>query len=410
MKEKAIFLVDMESFYASIEKVENPQLIDKPVVVSGDPKLRAGVVLAACPIAKKSGVKNAERLWEAQQKCPEAIIVRPHMKRYLDVSVEITSILEKFTDLVEPYSVDEQFMDVSGSRQLFGDPFVIAQKVQQNIMRETGVRARVGIGSNKVLAKMACDNFAKKNLEGIFWLKEDLIASRLWPLPIGKMFGVGNRMEKHFHQMGIRTIGQLARFPLPLLQHRWGINGHVLWNTANGIDYSPISANSHGRQKAIGHHMTLPADYEQEDAIKIVLLELSEEVCQRARHHHVMGQTVTVSVGGADFNVHTGFHRQLTFAEATNCTMDVYAYACRLFEQFWDHEPVRSLGVSLTSLVSDDVWQMNLFENREKKLALGYVMDHIKQVYGPTAILRASSLTDAGQARERGKKIGGHYM
>ena len=168
MAEKVVFLVDMQSFYASVEKSDHPELNGKPVVVAGDPERRSGVVLAACPIAKRQGVKNAERLWEAQQKCPEAIVIRPRMQRYLDVSLRITKILECFTDQVEPYSIDEQFMDVTGSQTLFGAPHEIAKKVQAAILKMTGVRARVGIGPNKVLAKIACDNFAKKSKTGIF--------------------------------------------------------------------------------------------------------------------------------------------------------------------------------------------------------------------------------------------------
>lgn len=157
-----ILLVDMQSFYASVEKAEAPHLKNRPVIVSGDPERRSGVVLAACPLAKRYGVKNAERLWEAQAKCPDAVIVRPRMQRYIDVSVMITELFERYTDLVEPYSIDEQFLDVTGSRRLFGDPFTIAKSIQQAIMREFGIYARVGIGPNKALAKMACDHFAKK--------------------------------------------------------------------------------------------------------------------------------------------------------------------------------------------------------------------------------------------------------
>lgn len=145
MKEKVIFLVDMQSFYASVEKAENPHLKNRPVIVSGDPEKRGGVVLAACPLAKQKGVVNASRLWEAQEKCPEAVVLRPRMQRYIDVSLQITAILEEYTDLVEPYSIDEQFMDITGSQKLFGTPMEIAKSIQGRIMREIGVYARVGL-------------------------------------------------------------------------------------------------------------------------------------------------------------------------------------------------------------------------------------------------------------------------
>jgi DNA polymerase-4 len=407
---KTIFLVDMQSFYASIEKARYPHLQHRPLVVSGDPARRSGVILAACPLAKKSGIKNGERLWEAEQKCLDLVVVPPKMQDYITTSVEITTILEAYTDLVEPYSIDEQFIDVTGSQTLFGPPLEIAKKIQQQIWTKTKVRARIGIGENKVLAKMACDNFSKKNKSGIFWLKKDELEQTLWQLPVEKMFGVGGKMASHLRNMGIRTIGQLAAVPLPRLKERWGINGHVLWMTANGEDSSPVTTTSHDGQKAIGHGMTLPRDYIGLAEIRVVLLELCEEVCRRARKSKVMGQTVTVSVSGASYEIRSGFHRQATLYEPTNYVMDIFCLAEKLFVQFWDQNPIRRLSVSLTKLCHDNELQLSLFDTaRNQKVDLGYVMDGIKEKYGTTALIRASSLTKAGQAFERAQKIGGHY-
>ncbi|WP_088105601.1 DNA polymerase IV [Halalkalibacter urbisdiaboli] len=407
---KVVFLVDMESFYASIEKAKHPEYQTRPLVVSGDPKRRSGVILAACPLAKKRGVKNAERLWEAQQKCPEAVVVRPRMQDYIDVSVQITEILERYTDMVEPFSIDEQFMDVTHSQALFGSPLEIAQKIQREIYFETRVRARIGIGENKVLAKMACDNFSKKNSSGIYWLKKEELADTLWRLPIDKMFGIGSKMTQHFRNRGIRTIGHIAALSAEYFIKRWGINGHVLWMTANGIDYSPVTTASHDKQKAIGHGMTLPRDYAAYAEIKVVLLELCEEVCRRARNSRVMGQTISVSVSGASYDFPTGFHRQTTLAEPSNISLDIFHAVEGLFLQFWNQQPVRRLAVSITKLSPDNELQLSLFEtDKEKKFDLGYVMDEINNKYGTTSIVRASSLVKAGQVFERSKKIGGHY-
>lgn len=414
MENRHIFLVDIQSFYASIEKMDNPSLDDKPVIVSGDPERRSGVVLAACPLAKKYGVQNAERLWEAQQKCPQATVVRPRMQRYLDVSYEITKMLETFTDLVEPYSVDEQFLDVTGSQHLFGEPFEMARKIKTAIEQgeETkGIKARVGIGPNKVLAKMACDNFAKKNSEGIFRLDETNLKKDLWPLPIGKMFGVGSRMEKHLQRMGIRQIGHLANFPLQKLKRRWGINGQVLWLTANGIDYSPVTLKTYEQQKAVGHHMTLPRDYRKLDDIKVVLLELSEEVARRARAKNYRGATVSISVRGADFDFPTRLNRQVKLLSPTNDGMTIFKAAFQLFCQHWDRLPIRSAGVALSQLQPASALQLGLFDFDValKRESLNSAIDAIYKKYGASSIVRASSLTDAGQAFERAKKIGGHY-
>lgn len=169
-KKRVIFLVDMESFYASVEIASNPELVGKPVVVCGDPEKRHGITLAANPLAKKAGVKTAMPLWEVKSVCPQAQFVRPHMGKYIEASLQITEILYEFTDQVEPFSIDEQFMDVTASQSLFGSPQHMAKMIQKRIWDEVGVRARVGIGENKIQAKMACDRFAKKNLEGIFEL------------------------------------------------------------------------------------------------------------------------------------------------------------------------------------------------------------------------------------------------
>lgn len=409
MKEKVIFLVDMQSFYASVEKVNNPELEGMPVVVSGDPERRSGVILAACPLAKKRGISNGERLWEAKQKCPEAIVVRPHMQLYIDVSLHITNILERYTDLVEPFSIDEQFMDVTGSQTLFGSPLEIAKKIQQDVMIETGIYVRVGIGRNKTLAKLACDNFAKRNECGIFELTAEKLEETLWSLPLRNMFGVGSRMERNLLLRGISTIGGLAKYPLEFLKKSWGINGHVLWMIANGLDYSPVTTKSLDSQKAIGNGMTLPRDYVSAEEIKVILLELCEEVCFRARSSKVKGATVSISCSGTSFNLPTGFHRQMTFIEPTNNAMEVFSFIWELFLSHWDKEPIRRLGISLSNLESDEVWQMSLFENKVQKRELDYAMDNIKKRFGMTAIVRAASLKPAGQVFERAEKIGGHY-
>jgi nucleotidyltransferase/DNA polymerase involved in DNA repair len=179
--------------------------------------------------------------------------------------------------------------------------------------------------------------------------------------------------------------------------------------TANGIDHSPVTTRSFQKRKGIGHHMTLPRDYRTAEEIQVVMLELCEEVCRRARRHHLMGRTIHVGVRGANYDFPTGFHRQTTLLHPTYDTMTIFQHAWKLFLQFWDEEPIRSLGVQLGQLQSDRNIQLDLFQDREKKLRLGFVMDEIKDRFGSTAILRASSLHPASQAKERAHKIGGHY-
>ncbi|WP_139489770.1 DNA polymerase IV [Brevibacillus dissolubilis] len=407
---RVIFLVDMQSFYASVEKAANPAIRDKPVVVAGDPERRSGVVLAACPIAKSYGVTTAEALWQAQQKCRHLTVVRPRMEQYIHVSLQITRIFESFTDLVEPYSIDEQFLDMTGSLTLFGGDYIkIAEMIRERILLETGVVCRVGIGENKILAKMACDNFAKKRESGIFWLKKEELAETLWPLPIDKLFGVGSRMKRHLNRLGMYKVEHLANTSVDVMIRRFGVNGEILWRTAHGIDESPVSPKTHDIQKGIGHHMTLPRDYHTATDIKVVLLELCEEVCRRARSKQLMGQVVSLGCRGADFDRPTGFSRQMKLMDPTNDAMEVYDAVCQLFARHWDQSPVRSVGVQLTQLMPDDECQLSLFDDREKKRSLAYAMDDIRARFGNDSILRAVSLLGAGQARDRARKIGGHF-
>ena len=408
-KERVIMLVDAQSFYASIEKAAHPEYRDKPVVVAGDPARRTGIILAACPVAKQYGVTAAERLGSAMAKCPELVVIRPRMQTYIEASMQITEILETFTDLVEPYSIDEQFLDMTHTLHLFGSPEETACLIQKKIMDATGVHTRVGISYCKAMAKMACDNFAKKNAAGIFRLTRDNLENTLWPLPVDKLFMVGTRMARHLLHMGIRTIGDLARTPLSRLRRRWGVNGEVLWNLANGIDPSPVTPDSHEKQKVIGNQMTLPRDYRTAEEIEVVLLELTELVCRRCRGHGVMGSVVAVSCTGADFELPGGFYRQTALPDPTNVTNQVYRAVRSLFHRHWDGMPVRKVGVSVSGLVSGGVYQLTLFEDTEKYRMLERATDAVKDKYGETAIMRASSLLSSGQARDRSDKIGGHY-
>ncbi|MCL1630543.1 DNA polymerase IV [Sporolactobacillus sp. CPB3-1] len=406
---REIFLVDIQTFYASVEKADHPEFKDKPLIVAGDPKQRSGIVLAADPVAKSYGIKTAESVGQALLKCPQAVLVRPRMQHYLDISLLITQILKSFTDLVEPYSVDEQFLDITGSRHLFGTSDEIARTIQKKIMKDTGVRARIGIGTNKVLAKMACDNFAKKNTAGIFRLDQNNIEKCLWPLPIRAMFSVGSHMEKHLIGMGIRTVGMLASTPVELLRKRWGINGVLLWQTANGIDSSPVTVHTYDRPKAIGHNITLPYDYVYEKDIKTIILELAEEVARGARAKHCRGNIVSIGVRGANFDHPTGFYRQITIFHTTSFGMDIYHAASILFDRFWDRQPIRSIAVTLSGLHSDKEYQLSLFDQSEKKEKLNAAIDAIHQKYGRTALFRGPSLRPSSQLRIRSKKIGGHW-
>lgn len=403
-----IFLVDMQSFFVSVEQQKYGHSSYRPLVVSGDPSRPSGVILAACPLAKKSGVENGERLREARLKCPDLTVTPPHMQDYLDYSIEITRLLESFTEQVEPYSIDEQFMDVTGSEKLFGTPEQTAAAVQKRIFSEIGIRARIGIGPNKVLAKMACDLFAKNNQKGIYTLTKDRTVSDLWPLPIEKLFRAGRKMSRHLRMRGVQTIGDFAAMDVNIVRSTWGIHGQVLWMNARGVDYSPVSTKTLESRKAIGNGMTLPYEYVHTQELRTVILELCEEVCRRARKASLSGRTVSVGLHGPG----SGFHRQYTRQEATNITVEMFDTVMEIVNRHWLHQPVRRVHVSLSALIPDDFLQFSLFEETSQKndrYQIGFTMDKLKEKYGTTAVMRASSLLKSGQARERSARIGGHF-
>ncbi len=416
-RDRTIMLVDGQSFYASVEKSAHPELRDKPVAV-GDPARKSGIILAACPIAKSRGVTTAERVGEALAKCPDLVVVRPRMQTYITVSLLITEIFESVTDQVEPYSIDEQFLDVTGSHGSFGSADEIAHLLQTQIMLATGVWSRVGVGPTKILAKMATDNFAKKRPDGIFRLGPENIEKDLWPLPVDQMFMVASRMTRHFIRMGLPRIGDIARLELGEFKRRMrremkkqsDIQAEYYWQTARGIDPSPVVANIRGELKSVSHGKALRANlYRRLEDIEVVLLELVVEVCRRARRLGYQGRVLSVGAMETDGDRMTGFNRQMTLPQPTSLTHEVAAAAQQLFEKYWSGMPVGRLHVGLTDLSSDEIYQLTLFDDRPAAYAIERATDKIKDRFGDVAIMRASSMLAAGVARERAGQIGGHY-
>lgn len=412
-----IFLIDGQSFYASVEKAAHPEYRDKPVAV-GDPARLNGIVLAACPIAKSRGVTTASRVGEALAKCPDLIVIRPRMQTYIQVSLLITQIFESYTDLVEPYSVDEQFLDVTGSIAYFGSPYEMAKRIQNHVLLSTGVWTRVGIGPTKVLAKMATDNYAKKMSEGIFELSFDKLESTLWKLPVHHMFMVASAMTRHFTRMGLNCIGDIARMEFGEFKQRMrremgkqsDIQAAYYWQTARGIDPSPVVSGIRHQLKSISHGKALRWSlYRRLQDIEVVLLELVVEVCQRTRRHNYLGSVVSVSAAETDGERTAWFSRQMTLPEPTALTHEVAAAARKLFIDHWSGLPLSNLSVSLSQLTDDSVIQLTLFEDRSLAFRKERVIDAIKNRYGSRAIMRASSLLESGVARERAEQIGGHY-
>lgn len=405
-----ILLIDMESFYASVEIADNPHLKEKPVVVCGDPSKRRGIVLAASREAKKWGIKTGMTVRECLAHCPKAVLKIPRMQRYLEVSLQITRILKEFTDRVMPYSIDEQFMDMTSCEMLLGPPETMARKINDAVFKSTGIPCRTGIGDNMLQAKMACDCFAKDSPERFFRLTSENYSYYVHPLPIRKLFGVGSKMEKHLYNMGIRTVGSLAKIPKKYLTRKWGIVGEVLWLSAHGIDSSTVDHNLASRQKGVGSSITLPRDYRRLSEIKVVLLELCDEVCSRARELNMTGRTAAVYCRGANFDCPTGFFKRKTMWAASAMTPEIFPYTLELFKENWDGLPVRTLGVSLTNLLPSESLQLSLFEDRLKLWQLCRAMDITRKRFGKKSIFFGASLLESGQFFTKSGKIGGHWM
>jgi DNA polymerase-4 len=340
------------------------------------------------------------------------------MGTYINVSLLISEIYHKYTDLVEPYSIDEQFLDVTGSLKYYSRGLEdMIQSIQHHVLLSTGVWTRVGLGPTKILSKMA-NNFAKKKEDGIFRLDYDNIDSVLWPLPVSEMFMVAGRMTKNFYRMGIATIGDIARMELGEFKRRMrttmgkqsDIQAEYYWQTARGIDPSPVVTGIRHQIKSVGHGKALRWNlYTRLEDIEVVLLELVIEVCQRARRYRYMGAVVSIAVSETDGSASNSYSRQMTLPEPSALTHEIAAAAYRLFVDNWTGMPLSRLAISITQLTDDSVMQLTLFDDRQRAYNKERAIDHIKTRYGSRALIRASSLLESGVALERAEQIGGHY-
>ncbi|MEW8957571.1 MAG: DNA polymerase IV [Moorella sp. (in: firmicutes)] len=393
-----ILLCDANSFFASVHQALNPALRGRPVIVAGRESTRHGIVLAASYEAKRGyGIKTGMTVREAKGLCPDGVFIPPRHDLYIEFSTRILRIMREFSPLVEPFSIDEAWLDVRGCENLFGPPLTIARRLKERIKTEVGITTSVGLGPTKLLAKMAAE---MEKPDGLTVLDFPDVPKKMWPLPVKDLFGVGPRMEAHLAKLGIHTIGDLARFPVDVLVRRFGVVGRILHQCANGIDYSPVDPHSLDRVKSVGHQITLPRDYYSYQEIEVVLLELSELVARRVRLGNYLGRTVSLSLKDADFN---WLGRSYTLPYYTDTATDIYAAARKLLHRHWPPgRAVRLVGVSLAGLVPAVARQEDLFGRVEKQARLDRACDRLKNRYGERIIYRAASLTGAGVLYARG--------
>jgi DNA polymerase-4 len=383
---RAIIHVDMDAFYASVEVMDHPELAGKPVIVGGTPEGR-GVVAAASYEARTFGVHSAMSSYRAHQLCPHGVFLTPRMSRYAEVSREVFRILESYTPLVEPLSIDEAFLDVTGSRALFGSPEEIGRAIKRRIRGEIGLVASVGVAPNKFLAKLASD---LEKPDGFVVITQAEAAARLAPLPVSRLWGVGKVTEAAMRRVGIHTIGDVARADEATLERLAGSYAARLRLLALGIDDREVVPD--GEAKSIGAENTFARDIADADALRVELDVLSERVAVRARAEGMAGHTVNLKARYADFTTVT---RAMTLPEPTFDSVVIRDAARELLEHRLGRRgrALRLLGVSLSNLVHAGEVTPDLFETvrpsrTTRNRALDGVMDALRERFGSKAIQR----------------------
>lgn len=410
MQKTIYFHIDVNSAFLSWEAAYRLHVLGEaidlriiPAVVGGDKESRHGIVLAKSDAAKKCKIHTGEALGAALQKCPSLVIVPPHYDRYVKASKAMMEILREFSPKVDQYSIDEAFIDMSGSSRLYGSPVLAAHSLKDRIEEELKFTVNVGVSTNKLLAKMAGD-LKKPNMVNTLFPEE--IPQKMWPLPVGDLFFVGRATEKKLKNLGIKTIGQLAKMDEDILRAHFKKQGEVIYQFANGQDFSPFFVQLEAN-KGYGNSVTTPYDVVNMQYARMILLSLCETVCTRLRADYVKGSVATVSYTDHDF--HHVSHQAIMFS-ATNTTTELYYFVCHLFEQLWDEvTPLRQLGVHLSRITSDAGIQYNLFDGDrfERMGEVEKAIDQIRSRYGEDSVMRACFLNSktnhmqGGTSKER---------
>ncbi len=410
--QRKIAILDMMSFYAScMASLHNLDVQKVPIAVVGNLERKGSVVLAASPPMKKRfNVKTGTRLFEIPNH-PEIRLFNPKMSYFLELSMAITRILHKYVpaEAIHVYSIDESFIDLTGTEKLWGNPVETVKRIQHEIFDTLTLPSTAGMGPNMLMAKLALDLEAKKT--GFAkWTFED-IPSKLWPVsPVSEMWGIGRQTEKTLNHMGIFTVGGLAHANLQSLERKFGVMGNQLYHHAWGVDLSKTGAPILEGQVSYGKSQILLRDYTTREEINVVILEMCEDVARRAREKNQAGRTISLGIGYSKNEFGGGFQRSRTIYEATNDTMKIYDVCMILLDENYNRRAVRQISVSITKLEDERSMQLDLFDTQKWQVReLGEAMDNIRSRYGTTAIVRAVSLTEAGTAIKRSKLVGGHH-
>lgn len=390
-KGRVIFHVDMNSFYASVEAAFDPSLKGKPLAIAGNPEERRGIIVTSSYEARKYGVKTTMPLGEARRLCPDLIVMGPTFERYRTASKEMFKILADVTPLVQPVSIDEGYMDITNCAEQ-GSPPEIAERIQQRINEELDLPCSIGIAPNKFLAKMASD---MKKPMGITILRKRDLETKLWPLPIEEMYGVGSKTAEKLRKVGIETIGGLAKHPVLELKGVLGINGERLKNRANGMDDRPVDPEAVHEFKSIGTSTTLPQDTTDDTEVQTVIRRLSNKVEGRMKNKKVLARNVQLTIRYHDRKTVT---RSRQLQEFIHSSEDLFQVAMQLFDDHWNQQPVRLLGVTASDLAekSEVSQQLDLFnfEQYASKEKLYQTIDDLTEKYGKNPFRNLSNPTN----------------
>jgi len=414
---KNILCIDLKSFYASVECVlRGLDPFKTPLVVADRERSNGSIVLAVTPFLKDRGVPSRCRVYELPQD-DDIIFARPQMAKYLEYSAKVIGVYLDFIseDDLYVYSIDEAFLDLTGYLDYYKKTDVeIAEDILNEIYNRLGLTATAGVGPNMLMAKLAMDIEAKKSPTNISKWTYDDIEEHLWPVtPLSKMWGIGSRMEEHLNKLGLRKIGDIAKYSRASLKRRFGVLGEELWFHTNGIDMSLIKDKDKlsRKPKSYGISQVLFKDYNATNILTIIR-EMVDDVTRRLRLTKKRTKTITLSIGYSR-GYEDGFSRQTTLEQSTSSTSIIYKTCLELFDIYYDNYPIRQVGISLSNLTDSNTYQYSLFEDAdalEKEQQLEATIDEIKFRYGNNSVLRATSEEEHSTVKARNKQIGGHHV
>ena len=411
-RDRVILHVDGNNFFASCECLLRPELKQVPMAVAGDPESRHGIILAKNQLAKAKGVQTAEPIWHAQRKCPGLVLVSPHRDTYTRISRAMNQIFLGYTDLVEPASIDESYLDLTGSLHLLGvDAKTAADQIRCQVREELGITVSVGVSFCKVFAKLGSD-YKKPDATTCF--PREAMSTLIWPMPVGNLLYVGGKFAGQLQELGIHTIGDLAHTDPDLLRRKFGARGEFAWRCANGEDTEPVRPYDEPREvKSIGNSITFKRNLTGIEDIRLGVRAIADQVASRLRRHRVKCATVQVVIKDPDFRV---ISRQRPLKKPTHLSRDLYECALAIILDSWKiTAPIRMLSITGANLVGDGEdtiqEQLSLFdppgerEEEEKQENLETALDEIRAKFGREAVSFGSVIHNDLGIRDHKKEL-----